>query len=237
MIYEKTKETMAEGSRIWYFEETNLFNLFCPHKSKHLGERHVFLEYQKDEFIYFEEDPSDKIYLIASGRVKIFSYNEQGEEFVKAILGKGEIFGEQSILDEGQRTDFAQAIEPTTICRMHLEDLQEMMRDNQALSLYIHKLINLRFKRLERRLELLLFKDVKTRLYEFLCDLAQEEGVVKGNEVHVNSRLTHKDIAKLIGSSRQTVTTLLNELQDEGKLKAERRRYILPLEALRSASV
>lgn len=110
---------MAEGSRIWYFEETNLFNLFCPHKSKHLGERHVFLEYQKDEFIYFEEDPSDKIYLIASGRVKIFSYNEQGEEFVKAILGKGEIFGEQSILGEGQRTDFAQAIEPATICRMH----------------------------------------------------------------------------------------------------------------------
>ena len=110
---------------------------------------------------------------------------------------------------------------------MSIDDLQELMYEDRQLSLKIHKIINLRFRKLERRLELLIFKDVKTRLTEFIKDLAKEKGKQVGNELFVENHLTHKDIANLVGSSRQTITTLLNELKENNILRFEKKNFYI----------
>ncbi|TYP72897.1 Crp/Fnr family transcriptional regulator [Aquimarina intermedia] len=201
---------------IWFFENTNLLNLLCPHKFKKHKENHRFLNFRKYDYIYFESDAATKIYLIVHGKIKIGAYTQDGSEIISAILSKGEVFGEKAILGEVQRTDFAQAMDNTTsICPIGVDTMHEMMRANKSFSLKIYKFIGLRFQRMERRLHLLLFKDTKTRLLEFLNDLKEDYGhyCPKTGDMVISHPYTQKEIANLIGTSRPTLNILLNELK------------------------
>ena len=217
-----------EATQIWYFEEVDLYNLFCPHKYPHLKDTHKFYHFKKDQFIYLEEDASKYVFLIAGGRVKIGNYSSDGKEIIKAILSQGEIFGEMALTGETKRNDFAQAMEDnTSICPLTIHDMHELMAQNKALNFKIIKLIGLRLKKMERRIESLLFKDARTRIIEFLRDSAEEKGKKVGYEMLIKNNLTHKDIANLTGTSRQTVTTVLNELKDKNIINFDRRRILI----------
>lgn len=219
---------MADSSELWFFENVDLFNVLCPHKVKGMEDDHPMTHFKKNQFIYFPEDASNTIYMIADGRVKIGSYLEDGKESVKAILTKGEIFGELALTGEEKRQDYAQALDAsTTVCPMTLEDMQNLMANNKPLSFKMLKLIGLRLRKTERRLESLVFKDARTRIIEFLKDEADEKGKKVGFETMIKSHLTHKDIAALTGTSRQTVTTVLNELRDKNIINFDRRQILI----------
>jgi CRP-like cAMP-binding protein len=202
---------------IWVFEDVNLFKLLCPHKFKAYKSCHSFDAYKKSDFIYFEADAANKVYLIEKGKVKIGYYNEAGTEVIKAILSKGELFGEKAILGEETRDEFAQSIDNTTsICPVGVDTMHELMRNNKTFSFKIYKFIGFKFKKLERRLQLLLFKDAKTRLLEFLDELCVDYGYNchKTGDNVIKHPYTQKDIASLIGISRPTLNTLLNDLKE-----------------------
>ena len=214
---------------IWFFEDVNLFTVLCPHKFKEYKKTHDFNSYNKYDYIYFEDDQSNKVYLIEKGKVKIGYYSEEGEEMVKAILTKGELFGEKAILGEIRRNEFAQAMDnETSICPIGVETMHELMRKNQNFSFRIYKFIGLRLKKLERRLQLLLFKDSKTRLIEFLQELCDDFGYdcpKTGHKV-IKHPYTQKEIASLIGTSRPTLNVLLNELKEEQVIDFQRKEIV-----------
>ncbi|MGY0392040.1 Crp/Fnr family transcriptional regulator [Bizionia sp. KMM 8389] len=213
-------------STVWFFEDVNLFGMLCPHKFRAYKKGHSFLEYKKKDYIYFEEDASNKIFLIEKGKVKIGYYNEDGEEVVKAILTRGELFGEKAILGEAKRDEFAQSLDNTTaICPIGVDTMYDLMRRNQSFSFKVYKFIGLKFKKLERRLQLLLFKDSKTRLKEFLAELCVESGYhcPETGDTIIYHHYTQSDIASLIGTSRPTLNILLNELKEENYLEFHRK--------------
>lgn len=213
-------------SSIWFFEDVNLFKVLCPHKFKAYKKTHSFNAYKKKDYIYFEEDVSNKIYLIEKGKVKIGYYSDEGDEVVKAILTKGELFGEKAILGESKRDEFAQSLENTTsICPIGVQTMHDLMRDNKTFSFKIYKFIGLKFKKLERRLQLLLFKDTKTRLMEFLEELCEDYGYncEKTGDHVIKDPYTQKDMASLIGTSRPTLNILMKELKEENYLNFSRK--------------
>lgn len=212
---------------LWIFEDVNLFRLLCPHKFKNYKACHTFDSYKKSDYIYFEADAANKIYLIENGKVKIGYYNEDGTEVVKAILRKGELFGEKAILGEEKRDEFAQSIDNnTSICPVGVDTMHNLMRDNKTFSLKIYKFIGLKFRKLERRLQLLLFKDSRTRLMEFLEELCNDYGydcLQTGDHI-INHPYTQKDIASLIGISRPTLNILMNELKENDIIDFNRKQ-------------
>jgi CRP/FNR family cyclic AMP-dependent transcriptional regulator len=215
-------------SNLWYFENVDLFNVLCPHNVKGMEETHVMNRFKKDQFIYFPEEPSHHLYMIAEGRVKIGRYTDDGKEVVKAILGKGELFGELGLAGESQRTDFAMAMDaPTIVCPMSIDEMQDLMAHNKPLSFKLLKLIGFRLRKVERRLEAMVFKDARTRIVEFLRDEAMEKGQKVGFEMMIPNHYTHKDIASLTGTSRQTVTTILNELKEKNLINFDRRKILI----------
>lgn len=215
---------------IWFFEDVNLFKILCPHKFKAYKKDHDFDAYKKSDYIYFESDSSNKVYLIEKGKVKLGYYNEAGDEIVKAILSKGELFGEKAILGEIKREEFAQSVDnSTSICPIGVETMHDLMRDNQTFSFRIYKFIGFKLQKLERRLKLLMYKDAKTRLIEFLDDLCTEYGYdcpESGNHV-INHPYTQKDISSLIATSRPTLNVLMNELKEEKKIDFNRKQIII----------
>lgn len=219
---------MINAAALWYFESVNLYNMLCPHKTKVMVKTHEFKHYAKDQYIYFPEESSEHIYMIAKGRVKIGHYLEDGKEVIKAILTVGELFGELALAGEEKRTDFAQAMDTdTTICPLNVDELKTLMKENQELSFRLLKLVGLRLMRMERKLELLVFKDARTRIIEFLRDAASWKGKKVGFEIMIPTKLTHKDIAALTGTSRQTVTTILNDLKEHNLIYFDRRKILI----------
>ena len=215
---------------LWFFDNVNLFNLLCPHKFKEYKKCHTFDNYKKSDYIYFTEDTANKVFLIQNGKVKIGYYTKEGDEVVNAILTKGQLFGEKAILGEEKRNEFAQSVDnSTSICPIGVETLHDLMRDNKTFSLKIYKFLGLRFKKLERRLQLILFKDTKTRFLEFMKELCEEYGhdCEKTGDKVIEHPYTQKDIASLIGTSRSNLNVLMNELKEENIINFNRKEIRL----------
>jgi len=215
-------------SSFWVFEDVNLFSMLCPHKFKTYKKDHDFNSYGKEDYIYFEEDLANKVYLIEKGKVKIGHYTEEGDEVIRAILSKGELFGEKAILGEDVRDEFAKSIDAnTSICPVGVDTMHELMRDNKPFSFRVFKIIGFRIKRLERRLELIMFKDAETRVQEFLKEMAADYGYCcpETGDTVIRHPYTQKDIAHLIGTSRPTFNAIMNKFK-EAKLIDFRRNEI-----------
>lgn len=182
----------------------------------------------KDQYVYFPEDPSTNIYFLKEGRIKIGSFSDSGKENIKAILSPGEIFGELALAEERVRSEHAIAMDDKIlICSMNMSDMEQMMQMNPKLSLKVTKLIGFRLRKMERRLDGLIFKDARTRIIDFIRDMAEESGKEVGDEIMVKHFLTHQDIANLTASSRQTVTTVLNELKEDNLIYFERKKILI----------
>ncbi len=219
---------MSETQSLWYLENIDVTNMLCPKKQAagHV-EKHLHRRFKKGEYIYLPDEHSDKMYFLTEGRVKIGTYSSSGKEITKAILGVGEVFGEMAIIGEGKRRDFAYAMDDAEMCVLTVSDMKALMRENSRISMFMVKLLGNRTRRMEKRLESLVFKDSRTRIVEFLHNLAMEKGRRIGYEREVRNFITHQEIANLTATSRQTVTTVLNELRNKNILIFNRRRMLV----------
>ncbi|MBK6947295.1 MAG: Crp/Fnr family transcriptional regulator [Haliscomenobacter sp.] len=219
---------MEAKSSFWYLENIDVTGIFCPQKiGRGEMDRHIHKVYKKGEYIFLPEEIADKIFFLTEGSVKIGSYSDSGKEITKAILGKGEVFGESSLVGEEKRRDFALALEETAICAVTLEEMKSLMREHSALGLFLLQIMGSRMLEMEQRLESLVFKDSRLRVVEFLVQLGQRKGKKVGFETLVPSFMTHQEIANLTATSRQTVTTILNELRNKNILTFNRRRLLI----------
>ena len=218
------------NNAIWFFDNIDVFQILCPHKFQEYKKDHAFNYFKKGDYIYFENDVANKVFLVNSGKIKVGYITDDGDEIITAILTKGQIFGEKAILGEEKRNEFAQALDnEVSTCVVSLDMMHELLRRNSEFSISIYKFIGYRFKKLERRLQIMLFKDAKTRLLEFLKELSDDYGftnAVTGDTV-IKHPFTQKEIATLIGLSRPTLNVLINELQNEKVLTFERKQIIL----------
>lgn len=187
----------------------------------------IFKVLKKGQYLYLQEEIANKIFFIQSGKVKIGTYSKRSRELTKAMLGEGQIFGESCLIGETTRNDFAVAQEETIVYVLQKHTLQDLMRTNTELNAFMMKLIGNRLLKTERRLELLVFKDARERILEYLKELAREFGQPIGLETLVRNFLTHQEIANITSTSRQTVTSTLNDLRKSNIIYFNRKKLLI----------
>ena len=214
---------------IWYLENIDVEGLFCPNKLGDSVAQHQqhLKKFAKNDYIYLPDQASDMVYLITEGRIKIGTYGENGKEITKAIITKGEVFGELAIVGEDTRRDFAQALDNVSVCCIKSDEMKQLLKDHNKFSLFFMKIMGSRVLEMEQRLESLVFKDSRSRIVEFLVNLVAKKGQRVGYEWVVRNFMTHKEIALLTATSRQTVTTVLNELRTNNLLTFNRKRLLI----------
>lgn len=218
----------AQHSKLWHLEQINLFKNLSGEELEELDKLTVMKSADKNQFIYFPKEPSKILFFLKQGRIKIGSYSADGKEIIKAILYPGEVFGEMGIVGEESRRDFAVAMDADTrMCTLSVEEFKSMMNSNPELSLEVTKTIGEKLRNIERRLESLIFKDARERIIDFMKEMAEKYGKKIGVETLVKHDLTHQDIANLTATSRQTVTTVLNDLKDKNLIYMERKRFLI----------
>lgn len=185
-------------------------------------------ESPKYHYIYQAGDLTDSIYFLEKGTVKIGTHSGEGKEVIKSILHPKAMFGELSLLNEDKRVDFAKSMDSTThYYVMKVSDFRNFLRNNSELSMKLIELLGRKLKNTERRLESLILKDARARIIDFLKDNARNQGKQIGYEMLLKHSLTQQDIANFTGTSRQTVTSVLNDLKKSNLIYFKRKSILI----------
>jgi len=185
----------------------------------------------KGEYIYFGNEQIDRLYILKKGRIKIAYYDDKDQEVVTEILKEGDIFGEVSLRQsENKNHEFAQAMtEEVSVCSFSLANFESLLEKKPELAIGFSKMLGDKLKIINQKYSDLIFKDARTRIINFFRLHARYEGKQTGDRVEIDMFLTHQDIASFTASSRQTVTTVINQLEAEGMLIFQgRKKVVIP---------
>ncbi|GAB3717146.1 Crp/Fnr family transcriptional regulator [Flavobacterium koreense] len=219
---------MYEELKYWYLRDHKLFWTLSMSQIKQLCIIVGFKKAKKGDVIYFSSSDVPRIFLLKKGNIKIVSIDEEGNETIKEILQKGDLFGELSLEQDSDVNEYAKALtDEVSICSFLLSDFEDLLVRNPSLALSYTKFVGLKMKRFKNNYSNLVTKDAKSRLSSFLKDWAQREGKFEGNKVVIENYLTQSDIAQIICTSRQTATLLLNELEERNLIYYNRREIII----------
>lgn len=179
--------------------------------------------FQKKSILITEGDEGNSLYLILSGRVKVYASDASGKELVMAICEAGDILGEMG-LDGGPRSASVVAMEPTRCAVIPLSQFKVRLRENPDLAMELIKLLIQRGRRATKAAKDLALANVYSRVIHLLTNMA-----VKGEDgqMVVSERLSQQDIADRVGSSRDMVNRIFKELVKGGYLEVDRRSIII----------
>ena len=160
-------------------------------------------------------DPTDSLYIVLSGRLKVMMSDSEGKEVILAILGPGEFFGEMGLIDDAPRSASVVAIEPCELLSIAKRDFKKYMAENFDLTMAVMRGLVKRLREADRKIGSLALLDVYGRVARLLLDMAEN---VDGEKV-VTKRLPKQDIAKMIGASREMVSRVMKDLQTGGYIE------------------
>jgi CRP-like cAMP-binding protein len=215
------------SEKFWYLKHTDLFERLVPAEMAQLEANSKIRKFDRHSLIYAPTDQGDSVLLLTAGRVKLYHLTGDGKQALLGLIDPGELFGELALFDAGEREEFAEAMAPATVLLIPRAEIQALMERHSAVSLGISKLIGFRRRRVERRLKSLLFRSNRERLVHLLLELAEKYGRRSASGVALGIKLSHQELAAVIGSTRETVTLLLGELQAEGVISINRRQILL----------
>lgn len=218
---------MGEKSKLWHLANFNIFEDLSKEKMENLVDVTYIHNYSKNQPIYFAEEPSNSIFFLKRGRVKLTRMSPEGKEMIIALVSSGEVFGELAIIDDVNRTDTAYALDEAMICAISKDDFRGFVEKNPELNPKVTKLIGLKLRQFSEKIEDLVFKDAATRVISFIFDIAKKQGKHIGDEIFVKPFLTHQDIAELTACTRQTVNTILTDLREKGIIHFDRKKLII----------
>ena len=219
---------MYEDLKYWYLRDHKLFRTLSFAQIRQLCIITGFKKANKGEIIYFSSSDVPRIFLLKKGNIKIVAVDEDGNETIKDIIQKGDLFGELTLENDFESNEYAKVLsDDVVICSFLMSDFEDLLLKNPSLALSYTKFVGLKMKRIKNSYANLVSKDAKTRLYQFLKDWAEKEGKQEGNKITLENYLTQTDIAQIICTSRQTATQLLNEMESRGMLLYNRREIII----------
>jgi CRP/FNR family transcriptional regulator len=179
------------------------------------------------QYVYLPDDPSDSLFILLEGKVRVAKLSRDGKEITLAILVAGDLFGEQALHHGGPRGTMTEVIEDAVVCAIDRDDFEQFVRQRPGLAYGVIQLLAARQREIQERIEELAFRDVPTRLARLLSRLVQDYGSAVPEGTVIDLPLTHQEVANLIGATRETTTATLNDFRRAGVLTLGRKRIVI----------
>lgn len=202
----------------------------------HIVQSGTIVRYKKGQIIFSESDAADRVYFVKEGYVRIFRITQYGRRVtVGCIRSPGQLMGLAETLYGGDRTCFASAIDDVTIVVIRHQQFLDLLEKHPAIAIKVTINLAIRMREAEGIIEEMVCFQVPGRLAQLLIKMAKRAGMETPRGTKISFRLTHEDIAYMIGTSRQNVTSLLNTFKYENSIAIEDKElYILDIEKLNS---
>jgi CRP-like cAMP-binding protein len=183
--------------------------------------------YRPRQVIYLPGDRAQGVHFLTTGRIKISKVTRDGKELTLAYRTEGDFFGEPCLLEGGPREEMAEAMDASVTVEVDRELLDQLLRTNGTAAYKFARALIARRKDLETRVEQLIFKDVGSKLAELLLSLGHDHGIADERGLIVGLKISHQEMANLIGSTRETVSLTLSQFKRKGLIQTEGRKVIL----------
>ncbi len=206
-------------NKVWYLKQNRLFEAASDEQVENCESIFTTTLFPKRSLVFDQGDPTRLVYLVKRGKVRIARLTPDGKEVTVAVLGAGDMFGEETLFDQAERSTIAICLEESLLCTAKADDLFALLSRNPALALNVAKILSDRLVDASATMEDLAYARVPDRIMHLFGRLAGEHGIDAGDSVKLGLRLTHADIASLIGSSRETVSLEMSNLAKAGRLR------------------
>lgn len=201
--------------------------------SRRVPDTHV----DRGRVFYAPGDKSEALFMLKKGKVRIYKVTPDGWEFTLTVVEAGTMFGEMTLTAQQMREVYAEAMEPSDICILKNEDLEHLVRGNPDVGIRMLRVLSERLRACEARLEDIGLKGIPARLASLILQFAQSEGVMTPEGPKIPNHYTHRQLATMIGTSRESVTRAFSRLQRDGAVKLKNRRiHVTDVEALKRAA-
>jgi CRP/FNR family cyclic AMP-dependent transcriptional regulator len=212
---------------LWYLRKVPLLQDLPADVLAKLAEKVELREIRRRQVIYLPGDPGIAVYLVNGGRVKVSKVTRDGKELTLSYRVPGEILGETCLIDGEPREEMAEAMENALVTEIDRATFDDLLRTQASLGYKMTKILAQRRREIEAKIENLVFKDVNSKLAELLLRFGEEYGVEDARGTLVALKITHQEMANLIGSTRETVSLTLAQFKKRGLIQSEGRKVII----------
>lgn len=205
------------------FQGTAIFPQLSQNSLDIMATCGVVRKYPKSTVLVSEGELSDSLYIILDGKVKVYVSDEHGKEVLLNILGKGAYFGELSLIDDEPRSASVMTVEHSRIVVVSKSDFQHCLAAHSEIAFELISALVKRVRALTGSVKNLALLDVYGRVARTLISLAHNQD----NKLVIQQRLTHQDIASMVGASREMVSRIMKDLTTGGYLEIKDRQIII----------
>jgi CRP/FNR family cyclic AMP-dependent transcriptional regulator len=214
-------------SRVTLLRQIGFFSGLSDSELEAVADRLGKRTFGRGVILFHKGSPGETLYIIESGKVRIFILSESGQEMSVRVCGTGEVFGELSMLDGLPRSAGAVAAEETHVLTLQREDFWELFDIYPRLAPAIIATLTARVRYTTRYAENLAFLDVQGRVAHRLLELAEQYGVPTPDGVEIALQLTQSDLASLVGATRERVNKVLGAFRDQGWIQLDGQEIIV----------
>jgi CRP/FNR family transcriptional regulator len=204
-----------------------LFSTLSEEEFRKLKDVFQVKTYRKNQIIFLEEDTGSYMYVILSGKVKVTKSTAAGKETILAIHQAGDFFGEMALLDGKTSPAAVSAMEDSKIAMISQHDFRCLLMANEKVVRQIVQVLCSRLRQVWAQVQNLSYSTADDRIRAGILQLSRKHGVQDARGIIIDLKITHQELAELVGTSRETVTRTLAQLKKQGILRLENRRIIV----------
>lgn len=219
---------MQEERRLlWYLKKIPLLEPLPAETLAQLLPYVEMNEIRRRQVVYIPGDAGQRVYFLNGGRIKISKVTRDGRELTLAYRVPGEIFGELCIGEGKPREEMAEAMENALVTQIDRQTFEKLVDRHPQLAWALMRIAIDRRAEVENKVARLIFRDVNSKLADLLLSLGREYGVEDARGTLVAIKITHQEMANLIGSTRETVSLTLSHFKKQGLIAMEGRKVIV----------
>lgn len=204
-----------------------LFQDLNQHEIERIEEITISRFIPKKGIIFAEGEMKEAVFFIMDGLVKTYKTDENGHEQIVSFLKTGDMFPHTGFFHLHPYPATAEAIIETNLLAIPVQTFEQLMLGNPEIAIKMMRVMGAKIRELQEKLQVLTGQDVRNRVISFLIMLADQHGVAKDNKITINLPMTHQEFANSVGTTRETINRLLNQLDKDGILKTERNRIVI----------
>jgi len=205
-----------------------IFEKLTPSELARLGGIVKRTRFPRDTVLFFQGDPSDSLHLIVSGSVKVYQTSEQGRERILKILSPREIVGELAMLDGQPRSATVAALDDTETLSISRRDFEKFVAEHPEFLWKVVETLCEKVRHVSGEMMEMSFREVPYRLLRLLVQLCDQHGQASPEGTRIGIKLTSADLAGMVGASRESVSRLLAQFQDQGLIRLDRGQLVVP---------
>jgi len=215
-------------SGIWHLDDLEILRGLSPEELDQLQRASRAQPYETGALVFGPTVSPQSVFLLKEGAIRIYRLSDKGAEATFGYVQPGEIFGELAAVTQQGRESYAEATTPSVVWRIPIDLFRKLLGSRSGVAEQVSRQLGNRLKRIERRVEGLMFHDARLRLAMILRELADHFGVRKNDGIQIDGDFTQAELATLVGCSRQTLNPCLRELESLGLVQVKRRRLQIP---------